>query len=163
MLRTAETPDRLAPHREPALVRAIVTGGRHFNDYAMLERAMDRAARIYGVGFVITGSSRTADEIGSSYRSAKGALRGVDDVALCWAKRRGLATENYPADWKGLGRGAGPERNKRMLEHSRPNLVLAFPGGRGTAHMCRISIEAEIPVYEWHEERWSAYVGHLLA
>jgi hypothetical protein len=38
---------------------------------------------------------------------------------------------------QGDGRAAGPRRNQRMLEDFRPDLVVAFPGGRGTAYMVR--------------------------
>jgi hypothetical protein len=52
-----------------------------------------------------------------------------------WAQRRGIACIAYEADWKHEGRAAGPIRNKRMLDEGSPDLVVAFPGGRGTANM----------------------------
>lgn len=52
------------------------------------------------------------------------------------------------ADWEDLGRKAGPIRNQRMLDDGRPELVVAFPGGPGTAHMCRIAREAGVEVIE---------------
>jgi hypothetical protein len=36
-----------------------------------------------------------------------------------------------------FGRSGGPKRNQQMLEEGKPDLVLAFPGGRGTADMVR--------------------------
>ena len=59
-----------------------------------------------------------------------------------------LNTECYLADWERLGRGAGPERNRRMLEQSNPDLVLAFWDGksRGTKHMIEIAEKAGVPV-----------------
>lgn len=33
-----------------------------------------------------------------------------------------------------------------MLQEGKPDLVVAFPGGRGTAHMTRIAQEAGVPV-----------------
>jgi hypothetical protein len=39
------------------------------------------------------------------------------------------------AEWERLGRKAGPIRNQRMLEEGKPDLVVAFPGGTGTAGM----------------------------
>lgn len=35
-----------------------------------------------------------------------------------------------------------------MLDEGKPNGVVAFPGGAGTAHMIRISREAGIGVWE---------------
>ena len=52
-----------------------------------------------------------------------------------WARERGIETDIYLADWEGLGRKVGPIRNERMLQEGKPRLVIAFPGGRGTADM----------------------------
>jgi hypothetical protein len=54
----------------------------------------------------------------------------------------------YMADWDGLGRKAGPIRNQRMLDEGKPDLVIAFPGGRGTADMVRRAREAGVEVVE---------------
>jgi hypothetical protein len=35
-----------------------------------------------------------------------------------------------------------------MLREGKPDLVIAFPGGRGTAHMTRIALEAGLKVIE---------------
>jgi hypothetical protein len=42
---------------------------------------------------------------------------------------------------------AGPMRNERMLE-SGPDLVVAFAGGKGTAHFVRLARAAGIEVIE---------------
>lgn len=65
----------------------------------------------------------------------EGGARGVDQNAYAWAKWRGLEQQTYPADWEAHGRAAGPIRNAQMLAHGNPDLVIAFPGGKGTAHM----------------------------
>jgi hypothetical protein len=52
------------------------------------------------------------------------------------------------AEWETLGRKAGPIRNERMLTEGKPDLVVAFPGGRGTAHMTRLAREAGVEVVE---------------
>jgi hypothetical protein len=64
-----------------------------------------------------------------------GGARGADTMAHDWALSRGIPTEVYMAEWERLGRKAGPLRNQRMLQEGKPNLVVAFPGGRGTANM----------------------------
>jgi hypothetical protein len=38
-----------------------------------------------------------------------------------------------------------------MLTESRPHVIIAFKGGKGTAHMVRIGKEAGVPVYEVKE------------
>lgn len=73
-----------------------------------------------------------------------GADRFADDYAVVnWT---GL--EIYPADWKSHGRSAGPIRNQRMIDEGNPDIVLAFPGGRGTADMVTRAKRAGIMVIE---------------
>ena len=52
----------------------------------------------------------------------------------------------FPADWKNEGRHAALIRNERMLREGKPDLVIAFPGGNGTFHTCRLAEELGIPV-----------------
>lgn len=54
----------------------------------------------------------------------------------------------FPAKWKMYGRSAGAIRNAVMLSEFQPDIVVAFPGGRGTAHMVRIARAAGIDVIE---------------
>lgn len=44
------------------------------------------------------------------------------------------------------GKSAGPIRNQTMLDDGKPDLVLAFPGGRGTADMVAKAEKHGIPV-----------------
>ena len=67
-----------------------------------------------------------------------GAARGVDEIAGLWANEMGIEEEQYPVtneDWNRLGKKAGVLRNQDMLEQSKPDGVMCFPGGRGTADM----------------------------
>jgi hypothetical protein len=69
-------------------------------------------------------------------------------MAEWWAKAVGLPCDVYQADWVGLGRKAGPVRNQRMLDEGKPDLVVAFLGGKWTADMMRRAREAGIEVIE---------------
>ena len=122
-----------------ALTKVLVCGGRDFADRAMLDAALDRLHQERGFSLVIAGGAR-----------------GADTLAEEWAKARGIACDVYRADWEGLGRKAGPIRNERMLVEGKPDVVVAFPGGRGTAHMVRIAREAGIEVIENSRHRVGA-------
>ena len=61
-----------------------------------------------------------------------GACRGADLWAAKIAESAGCRVVSYPADWKRLGKKAGPMRNTTMLTDA--DFLLAFPGGRGTAN-----------------------------
>jgi hypothetical protein len=65
-----------------------------------------------------------------------GAAPGADRLAAEIWQPQGGTIEAYPADWKAHGKGAGPIRNQRMLD-AKPDIVIAFPGGSGTADMVR--------------------------
>jgi hypothetical protein len=106
-------------------------GGRNFEERQALNETLNRLRQERGFSHVIVGGARGADTFGEE-----------------WARAAGVPCTLYEADWKGPARKAGPIRNQRMLDEGKPDLVVAFPGGRGTAHMMRIAREAGIEVIE---------------
>jgi hypothetical protein len=54
----------------------------------------------------------------------------------------------FPADWEKYGKAAGPIRNQQILVEGKPDLVVAFQGGRGTANMVSRAQQAGVPVVE---------------
>lgn len=92
---------------------------------------------------VVTGSRNWTDEdaIGMELKAlpedtvlSHGGCRGADKIAGHIANELGFRVKEYPANWAEHGKAAGPVRNRRMLEGSEPDLVLAFlmPGSKGT-------------------------------
>jgi hypothetical protein len=69
-------------------------------------------------------------------------LKVLIALQVTWANANGIEEIACPADWKRHGRGAGPTSNKLMLEEHQPDLVVAFPGGKGTAHMVGLAEKA---------------------
>lgn len=76
----------------------------------------------------------------------QGEARGADLLAKRWAISKNIPVIGFPADWKSNGRAAGYLRNVQMLEEGEPDLVVAFPGGRGTAMMCTLAKQAGVRV-----------------
>jgi hypothetical protein len=99
------------------MTRAIVCGGRHFKNRAYVFRALDLLHEMHDFTQII-----------------HGAATGADSLAGEWARSRGVKETRVPADWQRFGRAAGFWRNRKMLE-MQPDLVVAFPGGKGTRHM----------------------------
>lgn len=68
-----------------------------------------------------------------------GAATGRDDDAAEWAESRGVphTHRKYAADWSRDDRAAGPIRNSHMLRDAKPDLLVAFAGGTGTADCTR--------------------------
>ena len=69
----------------------------------------------------------------------EGGAPGADTLAREEAHRSGLAVATYHAPWSAYGKRAGPIRNRWMLKHGRPNLVVAFyhdkSSSKGTRNM----------------------------
>ncbi len=111
--------------------RVLVCGGRDFRDWNRLLTVLDHYHAINPFSLII-----------------HGAARGADHMAGEWAVTRFVPVEEYPANWDRDGRTAGPIRNGQMLREGKPTVVIAFPGGSGTAHMKHIAASAGIPVLE---------------
>ena len=71
---------------------------------------------------------------------------GADSGGRIFGEQNGAPVVTYAADWKAHGRAAGPIRNQRMIDGGKPDLVITFPGGRGTADMVRRAEKAGIEV-----------------
>ena len=118
-------------------MRVLVCGGRDFG-YSMAESSFINntldALLLRGAieePFIITGGAK-----------------GVDFIACAWANHRHLENIIYPANWEKYGKKAGYIRNKQMLDEGKPDLVVAFPGGNGTAMMVDIARKAGVKVVE---------------
>ena len=75
-----------------------------------------------------------------------GACKGTDLLCEAWAMKRGIPTVAYEPDWDRWGRSAGPRRNSEMLQSEKPDLVIAFPGGRGTADLVKRATSMQLPI-----------------
>lgn len=76
-----------------------------------------------------------------------GGCRGADFLAHLWSQENGIPEECFAADWS-QGKKAGPLRNAKMLTEGKPDVVVAFPGGRGTEDMVARARAAGVPVRE---------------
>lgn len=77
----------------------------------------------------------------------QGGAKGVDQHARDWCyDQRSVHMVNEPAQWLEHGPKAGPIRNQKMLDEHKPELVVAFPGGKGTADMVRRAEKAGVPI-----------------
>ena len=74
-----------------------------------------------------------------------GGATGADRHAEGWARYNEIAFLVVPAQWEKHGKAAGPIRNKRMLS-IKPDLVIAFLGGKGTANMISLAKKQGIEV-----------------
>lgn len=113
------------------MIPVLVCGGRCFKDTAAIAEVLDQVHATRGIGRLIHGNAA-----------------GADRLAEAWAQARGIPTVACPADWAKYGLRAGPIRNSQMLAEHRPQLVVAFPGGPGTADMVRQARIEAVEVYQ---------------
>lgn len=113
-------------------MRILVCGGRDYQD---------RESLFYTLTHLDQGDFREFEII-------SGMARGADSLAVDFAKTYDLPLHEFPANWDKHGRSAGAIRNQQMLDDGRPDLVVAFPGGKGTAHMVSIARKKGVKVIE---------------
>jgi len=94
------------------MIDVVVTGGRDFNDETLIKRTLD----LFDIGHLVHGG-----------------CTGVDSLAEKYCKENKIPFTRMPANWLMHGIAAGPIRNAEMLERFPNAILIAFPGGKGTA------------------------------
>lgn len=93
-----------------------------------------------------------------------GGCRGADTISHQLARQCGLGTHVEWAEWRRLGKQAGPERNRRMLGMN-PLLVVGYGdnfdwslergvNGGHTEGMVRMSVVAEVACHVYSQGLW---------
>jgi hypothetical protein len=111
-------------------MKILVCGGRNYTDLAAVRLTLQELHTKKPISLVV-----------------HGAARGADSLAGQVAKEIGIPVKEYPARWDIYGRGAGPVRNLEMYQKEKPDLVVAFPGGSGTAHMVKLATNGGTEVF----------------
>lgn len=112
-------------------MRILVCGGRDYLNWAKMGNVL---SQLFNDGDTLI----------------HGASKGADFMSEYTVRRYGfkVTVERYPADWDKHGKKAGIVRNSKMLVEGKPDLVVAFPGGRGTDNMISIAKTAGVKVIE---------------
>jgi hypothetical protein len=113
-------------------MRVLVCGGRDYANKGSVYGVLDRINERTPITCIIDGGANGADALAAIWS----ALRHIPDH------------KRFHADWAIHGKAAGPIRNQKMLDEGKPDLVVAFPGGKGTADMVRRAKAAGIEVRE---------------
>jgi hypothetical protein len=131
-------------YEETIHVNLLICGGRDYKDQETLNRIMDDIVKHINPGYITVVS---------------GHARGADKLGEIWAKSRDLSLALFPANWKRYGKSAGFKRNIEMLDlisvapedeyrDDHYSYVVAFPGGKGTAHTVHNAKKRGIHVME---------------
>jgi len=105
-------------------MRLLISGGRHYNDHANVDR-------------VLTYAWKLAAKRSQTLLIIQGGADGADTLAKEWCKRHGLPCITMDAAWDFFDRKAGPIRNSWMIKFALPTHFYPFPGNKGTADMTK--------------------------
>ncbi len=112
-------------------MRVLVCGGRDYGLVLELRETLDKLHAETPVALLIEGGAT-----------------GADSLAREWSYLRRVPAQTFRANWSKHGTRAGPIRNQQMLDEGKPDMVVAFPGGRGTADMVRRAKAAGVRVLD---------------
>ena len=102
-------------------MKVAVVGSRNFQDYDLLKQILAE----YEITEIVSGGAKGADSLGEKY-----------------ANEHNLPIEIFKPDWKRLGRGAGPARNKTIVENA--DFVIAFWDGVSKGTQSSINIAKKL-------------------
>jgi len=126
-------------------MKILICGGRTFGEIRKRKQDPDYLKRVKQHAWGLK-------ELDNRFGDLKGITvicgmaDGGDTIGYDWAESWAHPMDQYPPDWKVHGKSAGALRNIQMLEEGKPDLVVAFPGGNGTEHMCRIARKKGVDV-----------------
>ena len=115
-------------------MRILVCGGRDFSNATLMKETLKEYFKEPS-DVLIHGCAKGADQLSESI-----VYEISPDLSTIPSIQR------YPADWKKYGKVAGAIRNKQMLDEGKPDCIIAFSGGAGTANMIEQARIAGVPV-----------------
>ena len=110
-------------------MRLLLAGGRHLKDATLIRKALSLIHIRTPICVLIHGGHVALGNI-------------VED----WARDRDIHILRYPANWRLPGKRAEGVRNDFMLSDSRPDMVLALPGGDDTRALIAKALARGVPV-----------------
>ena len=110
-------------------MRLLVSGGRHFDDAALVDIELSSIHAKTPISVMIHGG-----------------LPGLGFPAEAWARRNHVHIIRYPANFS-LGKTGDSTRDLFMLADSRADTLLVFPGGRRTEELLRQAMWHRLGVF----------------
>jgi len=108
-------------------MKVIICGGRNINEYD-IDKVVNNS------GFKIT-------------TLICGMAKGVDSLGYMWAMKNNIHIIKYYPDWNKYGAGAGPIRNKEMVNNADGVIAIWDEISRGTKSTITLAKKKGIPVY----------------
>jgi hypothetical protein len=99
--------------KETKIMKIIIAGSRHFNDYNLLKTKCDYFLKNTHCVEIVSGAAAGADALGEKY-----------------AAENGFALKLFPADWGKYSKAAGVIRNREMAKYA--DALILFWDGQST-------------------------------
>lgn len=128
--------------------RLLVCGGRTYANTALIYRTLDALHRELNFTDFIQGGAKGADAIAREWATTKPSIVRWECKAAWTDLSHPDAVIRTRADGTQYDAKAGHRRNTRMLEW-KPDVVVKFPGGAGTADMVAQAHAALVRVIEF--------------
>jgi hypothetical protein len=110
-------------------MRVLICAGRHYSDIGMSRQVLDAYNNVQRITVLVHGGNQF---LGSE----------IED----WAREAGADIVRYPPNWQLHGKQAERRRNQFMLLDSKPDVVIALPGGEDTDELVEHARTAGIRV-----------------
>jgi predicted polyphosphate/ATP-dependent NAD kinase len=114
------------------MTRVLVCGGKDYTDRVRIYDALNRLHAEHHFSMLIISDTP-----------------GAETLAEEWARDGGIPIQIYKTDRERWGSNATAIRDERMLKENPLDLVIAFPGGEGTARTVRLARAGAVRVIVW--------------
>lgn len=109
-------------------MKTIIAGSRSINSLNLVYKAVKDSS------FIIT-------------EVVSGGARGIDSLAVVFAKQENIPYIIMRADWDRYGKSAGFRRNGEMANYAEALIAIWDGESRGTMHMINIAKERKLKVF----------------
>ena len=133
-------------------MRILVCGGRDFahgniQEYQWVHVVLDTLCELVSEEY-----DPNDNWLPTDVTLIEGGAHGVDRAAESFAVVNFCRHKQFPADWEKYGKKAGYIRNRQMLVEGQPNLVVAFPGGKGTSMMVDLATKSGVNIIDLRDK-----------
>ena len=109
-----------AKNQSEVRMKVIIAGSRTIQDFNVVKKAIEESK--FEIKEVISGGAR-----------------GVDTLAIRWAKENKIPYKVFPADWEKYGRSAGAIRNRQMAKRADAVIAIWNRLSKGTGDMIKVA------------------------
>ena len=102
-------------------MKVIIAGSRTITDYNLVKLAVEKSGWFDEITEIVSGCAR-----------------GVDQLAIRFAKEHNIPIAKFPADWDKHGRGAGYIRNAEMGKYGDALIAVIKDDSPGTTNMVKV-------------------------